>query len=111
MGYKFLTRQEELLLLAIWRIQDRAYGMAIKEQVEKVTCSRWSFGAVYAPLSRLLKKRLVFSIKGEPTPERGGKSKVFYELTDEGKKALLEIEKISRASWLGIPNLKSGETE
>ena len=106
MGYKFLTRQEELLLLAIWKLQDNAYGMAIKEHVQKVTDTKWSFGAIYAPLSRLLKKGLVTSEKGDPTPERGGKSKVFYKLTNDGIEALLLTKKANEASWMDLPALE-----
>ncbi|MFC1726149.1 PadR family transcriptional regulator [candidate division KSB1 bacterium] len=104
--YKFLTRQEELLLLAIWRLQGNAYGMAIKSHLEDITASEWSFGAVYAPLSRILKKGLAVSAKGEPTPARGGKSKVFYSLTDEGKEALISVKKVHEASWTNLPLLE-----
>jgi len=103
---KFLTRQEELLLLVIWRLQDDAYGMAIKAQLEEFTGSKWSFGAVYVPLSRLLKKGIATSLKGEPTPERGGKSKVYYSLTPAGKKALVQVKKIHEVSWQGLPILE-----
>ena len=109
MGYKFLTRQEELLLLAIWKLQDNAYGMAIKEHVQQVTETKWSFGAIYAPLSRLLKKELVTSEKGDPTPERGGKSKVFYKLTNAGIEALLLTKKANEASWMDLPALEKGK--
>ena len=104
--YKFLTRQEELLLIVIWRLKENAYGMAIKAQLEEFTESKWSFGAVYAPLGRLLKKGMADSTKGEPTPERGDKSKVFYTLTTEGKKALMRVRKIHEVSWQGLPSLE-----
>lgn len=100
---KFLTRQEELLMLAIWRLKENAYGMAIKEHMEKITDSKWSFGAIYAPLGRLLKKNMVTTEKGEPTPEKGGKSKVFYSITPLGKEELLKARKVNEASWTGIP--------
>ncbi len=105
MSYKLLTRQEELLLLAIWKLQEKAYGMAVKEIVEEFTGDSWSFGAVYAPLSRLLKKQLVTSEKGDPTPERGGKSKVFYVLTDTGKEALIKIRRVNETSWNNVPSI------
>lgn len=106
MGYKLITRQEELLMLAIWKLNEDAYGMSIKEQVEKVTESKWSFGAVYAPLSRLLKKRLVTSTKADPTPERGGKSKVYYALSNDGIESLIKIKEVSQASWISITELE-----
>ena len=106
MGQKLLTRQEELLMLAIWKLQDSAYGIAIKEHVEHVTSNKWSIGAVYAPLSRLLRKKFIVSEKGIPTNERGGKSKVYYKLTDQGIEALQKIRSVTDASWLEIPALK-----
>lgn len=106
---KLLSRSEEIILLCIWRLQKDAYGMAIRKQVAKMTGITWSFGAIYAPLNRLLKKELVRSIEGEPTPERGGRRKIFYELTDDGKKALIEVQKVNEAIWVGIPSLETGK--
>ncbi len=54
---RLLQRSEEIILLSIWRLQKKAYGMAIREQIAQATGKTWSFGAVYAPLNRLLKKR------------------------------------------------------
>lgn len=105
--FKFLTRQEELLLLTIHRLQTNAYGMAIKAQMEETTGSPWSFGAIYAPLSRLLRKGLVSTLKGDPTPERGGKSKTYYSLTREGKDALLRVKKVNETAWRELPALES----
>jgi len=106
---KLLQRSEEIILLSIWRLQKKAYGMAIREQIAQATGKTWSFGAVYAPLNRLLKKGLVTAIAGEPTPERGGRRKIFYELTLDGKKALLQVQRVNEAIWLGIPSLVTSE--
>ncbi|MFC1553262.1 PadR family transcriptional regulator [candidate division KSB1 bacterium] len=102
----YLSRAEEILLLSIWRLQKNAYGMSIKSQVEEATGKNWSFGAIYAPLNRLLKKGLVSCWKGDPTPERGGRSKVYYQISKEGKESLLEIKKVNEAIWIDIPALK-----
>ena len=83
--------------------------MAIRQQVADVTGKNWSFGAIYAPLNRLLKKGYVRSIEGEPTPERGGRRKIYYELADEGKHALIAIQKVQKAIWLGIPSLATNK--
>ncbi len=102
-----LSRAEEILLLTIWRLQDNAYGMSIRSRVGEATGKTWSFGAIYAPLNRLLKKGLVTSSKGDPTPERGGRSKVFYELTAIGREELMRIQKVHDAIWIGIPSLQN----
>ncbi len=104
---KILSRQEEIILTAIWKLQKNAYGMAIREEIEKITGVKMHFGSIYTPLARLLEKELISSFEGEPSPERGGRRKVFYNLTSEGKKALLEIHKLEAALRAGLPSLET----
>ena len=99
----FLSRPEEMLMLAIWRLKDNAYCVTIREIVSELTAKEWSFGAIYVPLHRLEKKHYVKSFMGEPTAERGGRSKRFYEVTTEGLKALAEVKKVEKALWEDIP--------
>jgi len=103
---KLLSRIEEIILLSIWRLQDEAYGMAIREEIIKATGKNWLLGAIYGPLGRLHKNGYVTTVKGEPTPERGGRAKVYYRLTPEGKKALMEIQKVNARIWNDIPKLE-----
>jgi len=103
---KILSRQEEIILTAIWKLQDNAYGMAIREEIEKITGLKMHFGSIYTPLARLLEKDLISSYEGEPSPERGGRRKVFYNLSNEGKKALIEIHKIETALRANMPSLE-----
>ena len=100
-----LSRSEEIVLLAIWKLQGNAYGVSIRERVIDVTGYEWTIGALYAPLHRLEKKGYVKSYKGEPIAERGGRSKVFYEITEDGKKALIEIKKVNKENWADIPSI------
>ncbi len=102
---KLLSRSEEVVLMSIWRLQEAAYGVSIRKQVSEATGRPWSIGAVYAPLHRLEKKGYVQTRKGEPVSKRGGRSKVYYELTADGKHALLEIKHVHDALWGGIPAL------
>lgn len=99
---KLLSRIEEIILLAIWRLGDEAYGMAIREEVIKATDKKWLLGAIYGPLGRLQKNGYVVSVKGEPTPERGGRAKVYYRVTKKGGEALVEIYRVQRLIWEGI---------
>ncbi|MFC1565020.1 PadR family transcriptional regulator [candidate division KSB1 bacterium] len=105
---KLLTRPEELVLLAVWRLQDDAYCVLIREQLMGVTGRDWSFGAIYDPLDRLEKKGLLESNLSEPTQQRGGRSKRIYKLTKTGLEALIEIKNVEEAMWEGIskPSLK-----
>lgn len=98
-----LTRAEELILLAVSRLQEKAYSVEIRKDLQEVTGRFWSFGAVYMPLDRLEKRGLLGSTLAEPTPERGGRSKRIYNPTKKGQEALEEIRRIQKAAWKGIP--------
>ena len=104
-----ISRIEEIILLSIWRLQDNAYGITIQEDVIKATGKTWLTGSIYASLSRLLKHGLVESIEGEPTAERGGRRKIYYELTLEGQQALLAVRRVNSIIWSDIPAFKVKE--
>ena len=101
-----LSRSEEIVLMAIWSLQDNAYGVAIRNRILKTTGREWSIGAIYAPLHRLEKKGLVETSKGDPLPERGGRSKVFYEVSTAGRLALAETKRIHESLWADAPELE-----
>ncbi len=100
---EYLTRYEEMILLAVFRLKDNAYGVPVKKQLSEVTGKLWSFGALYVSLDKLVKKGYLKKTRGEPTHERGGRSKIFYELTEQGKQSLHETNKFQRNLWEGIP--------
>lgn len=106
---KLISRAEELILLAVWRLQKDAYSVQIRNQLMEVTGKFWSFGAVYMPLDRLAKRGLLESYLADPTPERGGRSKRIYKPTKDGLEALEEIKKVQDAAWAGIKKLSMGE--
>lgn len=103
---KLLTRSEEMVLLAVWLLQEDAYCVPIREHLMKVTRKKWSFGSIYDPLDRLEKKKLLVSSLSEPTKERGGRSKRIYQLTKRGENALLEVRSIQETMWAGIANIQ-----
>jgi PadR family transcriptional regulator PadR len=102
---KYLSRQEELLLLSIWKLEDNAYGVTIREHVTEVTKKYWSIGAVYDVLDRLKHKRLVATVIGEPVKARGGKSKRYYRITPRGHESLEEIRTIQKKTWSDLPRI------
>jgi len=105
---RLLSRKEEMILLAIWKLQDNAYGVTIREYIEKMTNVKWLFGAIYSPLGRLVDTGFVESFESEPLPERGGRRKTLYRLTGEGKKELLRVKELNTAMWLDVPPLTEG---
>ncbi len=103
-----LTRTEELLLLAVWRLQQDAYGLAIGRQVSDLLGKKVSVGAVYIPLERMARKGLLATWESEPTAQRGGRRKRFYKLTPSGLAALNAVKKIHDEAWSGLPGLAFG---
>ena len=105
---KLLSRKEEMLLLAVWSLQDKegAYGVTIRRHIEAKAGIRWLFGAIYAPLGRLVDTGYVETYTSEPLPERGGRRKILYRLTSTGEGALLRVREINTALWLDIPRVK-----
>jgi DNA-binding PadR family transcriptional regulator len=102
---KLLSRNEEIVLMAIYHLKENAYGVTIRDLVSEWTGQEWSFGAVYMPLDQLTRKEYVYKNSSEPTAKRGGRSKCMYSLTPEGKAALREIRKVQDAMWKSIPNV------
>jgi len=94
-----LSRSEEIVLLAVWKLAENAYGVTIRDRVSRDTGKEWSFGAVYKPLKQLLHKGFVEKSSSEPGAERGGRSKYMYTLTPAGRTALREVRKIHKALW------------
>jgi DNA-binding PadR family transcriptional regulator len=84
----YLGEFEHIVILALLRLSDRAYGVTVRQELEARTGREVSIGAVYATLDRLEAKGYVKSLVGEPTPERGGRSKRFFRVTANGISAV-----------------------
>ncbi len=88
---------EQLVLTAILRLGDNAYGVTIHQSVSELSAPKnVSLGAVYATLDRLEDKKLITSWLSDPTPERGGRSKRHYQLLALGERALRESVSTAR---------------
>lgn len=83
-GRDYLGEFEHLVLLALIRLSDQAYGVTVRQEIQTRTGREVSIGAVYATLERLQKKGYVKSFLGEPTAERGGRAKRFFRVTAKG---------------------------
>ena len=105
MGREFLGAFEQLVLAALVRLGDQAYGMAVRQEIAERTGRDVAIGAVYATLDRMEEKGLVVSRTGESTPERGGKAKRYFELTAAGEQALRDsvrqLERMVKGLKLG----------
>lgn len=79
---------EQLVLFALLRLEDDAYGVTVRREIERRTGRDISSGAVYTTLSRLEARSLVTSRVGTTTPARGGRRRKYYALTPEGAELL-----------------------
>lgn len=104
-----LSRSEEIILLAVFKLQENAYGVTIRERVRKDIGRSWSFGVIYKTLNKLNAKNYVRKITGDPLAERGGRSRYFYHITTKGMNALEEIRKVQSSIWRDIPSLSQKE--
>ena len=96
---KELSKAEEIVLLAIWRIGEDAYGVNIRKQIEMDASKDYTYGTLYGLLRQLTFKGFVRKRLGDPTPEKGGRSKTYFDLTSEGKRALKEAIAFHRQVW------------
>jgi PadR family transcriptional regulator, regulatory protein PadR len=95
----YIGEFEELVLLTVASLQDDAYGITIKESIEKHTERIISLGALHSTITRLEEKGYLKSWLGEPTQERGGRRKRYFEVTHQGKVALHHIKALRDDLW------------
>ena len=79
---------EHLVLLALLRLGNGAYGASILREIRERTQRDVPIGSVYVTLARLERKKMVVSYVGDPSPERGGRRRKHYILNDPGQRAL-----------------------
>ena len=87
---KSLGEFEQLVLFAVLRLEETAYGASIRDDIEGRTGRPVAAGAVYTALDRMEGRGLVTSRIGEPTAARGGRRKKFYDLEPAGLEALAD---------------------
>jgi DNA-binding PadR family transcriptional regulator len=95
----YLGEFEELVLLTIVYLDKDSYGVAIKEAIEERCKRAISIGALHSTLTRLEEKGYIKSWMGDPTPERGGRRKRFFEVTHRGKVELHSMKSLRDDLW------------
>ena len=101
----YLGEFEEIVLLTIGVLQQEAYGVAIKLEIENRTKRTPSIGALHSALSRLEDKGFIESFEGGATKLRGGRRKRFYNITAAGKRAIVKANELRNELFNLIPNL------
>jgi DNA-binding PadR family transcriptional regulator len=100
-----LTKHEELILLAILRLRENAYIVTLRRHIKEITGKSINYGSLCNTLSALIRKGYIKSRESEPLPRQGGRRKVLYTLTAEGKRALKQAYDIQQRAWEGLIEL------
>ena len=98
---------EHIVLLAVMRLGENAYGIMVRREIEKATGRDLSIGAVYATLVRLESKGFIKSSTGEPTAERGGRAKRYFRVTADGKRTLQNTQDVIQKMSAGLKGLQA----
>jgi DNA-binding PadR family transcriptional regulator len=108
---KEITVLEEIILTTIFRLKEEAYGVSIRQKVSEIIKKDIIYGTLYKTLDQLLRKGYVRKRLGKPTPQRGGRSKIYYSLTEKGLKALQDARDLQKKIWDGIQELTADKAK
>ena len=93
---------EQVVLLAILRLGENAYGVTIRSEVAECTGREPTPGALYTTLDRMEEKGLVQSRLGDPTPQRGGRAKRYIKVTKKGRAAVIAVQRSYQSLLQGL---------
>jgi len=99
---ELLGSLEHIVLLAVMRLGEEAYGITVRDEIDNTTGRDLSVGAVYATLVRLEAKGFIKSSAGEATAERGGRAKRYFRVTADGKLALRNTQEMIQKMSAGL---------
>jgi DNA-binding PadR family transcriptional regulator len=102
----YLGNFELVVMLALVRLREDAYGVPILREIEERTGRQVAIASVYATLERLELKGLLSSELGESTPERGGRAKRYFHVTAKGLREVRETQRVLIKLWQGLPELR-----
>jgi PadR family transcriptional regulator, regulatory protein PadR len=105
---EFLGGFELLVLLALVRLGDDAYGVPISQMIEQTSGREVALGSVYITLGRLEAKGFVSSRLGEPTAIRGGRAKTYFRITAAGLREVRRTRRTLIRLWHDVPQLQGG---
>ena len=109
---KSLTRSEEVILVSVWRLQGKAYGVTIRREVMRVLGDDLSYGFLYNVLDRLTRNSLLLKAAGESVTARLGRRRMYYTLSPQGVRILERSNRYSKLSPMSGHELipSKGET-
>jgi len=102
---EMLSKLEELVLIAVLKLGDEAYGTSVYDHIVGLTGREVTVSSVYFPLERLVRRGYLRASQGEPTPKRGGMGKRYYRVTKTGLAVLRDNRAVNLAAWRGVAAL------
>jgi PadR family transcriptional regulator PadR len=102
MSDQYLGELEQIVLLAVVRLADDAYGVPIRREIEKRVDRKVTVGALYSTLDRLEAKGYLVSWFADPTPQRGGRSRRYFRVEPRGIEALAVAKQMFDRMWKGV---------
>lgn len=108
MPYESLSDLELMVLLAVLRAGEDAYGVTVAREIEATGGRPVMVAVIYSVLRRLEARKLVSSWTGEPTAMRGGRAKRFFRVTARGIRAVQDAKRSLTSLWSGVPALAKG---
>jgi PadR family transcriptional regulator PadR len=106
----YLGELEQIVMLAVARLEQGAYGMSIRREIEARTARSVAIGAVYSTLERLQDKGYVRSVAPPAGADRDGRARRFFELTSSGIDALDTASRMQTRMWSGLRLKKAGRS-
>jgi DNA-binding PadR family transcriptional regulator len=106
MAREFLGGFELMVLLALIKLGEDAYGVSVAQEIEASSGRTVAIGSLYLTLKRLEQKKLVTSRRGEPTAERGGRAKTHFRVTGKGVKTASHAQRTLMTLWGGVRQLQ-----
>jgi DNA-binding PadR family transcriptional regulator len=94
-----ISLNEEMVLWAVWRLRDNAYGVTIRRHVMQTTQRTFPYGTLYGTLAKLVRQGYVTKTVSDPQPARGGRSKNYYAITQAGIEALRAALELRKSLW------------
>jgi len=94
---------EEIVMLTVGILNDDAYGVSVKKEIEERLSRKVSVGALQSALARLEEKGYLQSREGETTQERAGRPRRYFKITSLGRKAMEYTRSTRESLWKAIP--------
>ena len=94
-----ISLTEEMVLWAVWRLRDNAYGVTIRRHVSQTTERIFPYGTLYGTLAKLVRFGYLARTVSDPSPTRGGRSKNYYHITQSGIEALKAALELRKSLW------------